>query len=173
MQENQKRSPFLRLPPEIRNKIYQRAFSNFVAHMRLTKIRFPKSLPQFRYFHDNPITLLFTCRQIRHEASMFFYTLSTFSFRNYMDMNGFVTAHGPEKASMITSIRASAALIDFVLWENLGSRRRLFDTELPNLRRVDVWNEHCKRVPLDLIEKAMKQFFGKAELEINFSSLSK
>jgi hypothetical protein len=77
-QENQKNSPFLRLPPELRNKIYELALDEGTVQMRRRYLAPPSFLAQ----HDKhgPQNLVLTCRQIHHEALPLLYKLCTFVF---------------------------------------------------------------------------------------------
>ncbi|KAI2485321.1 hypothetical protein Ptr902_04261 [Pyrenophora tritici-repentis] len=70
-QENQLQSPFLRLPAELRKRIYDLACANEVVH-----VYNPISLPRVPY---NLIYLLQICRQIRYEAKTIFYSTCTFT----------------------------------------------------------------------------------------------
>jgi hypothetical protein len=69
--ENQEESPFLKLPPELRNKIYAYAFESATARY--------SSLYECYYISkviEDAGSLLQTCRQMRYEAKAFVDTFS-------------------------------------------------------------------------------------------------
>ena len=75
---------------------------------------------------------------------------------------------------MITSINTGVVLTDFILLATRDSHRRLVCAELPNLRRVSLWNYWkvygtYRGVSIDEMREMMKLFFGNEELEIEFS----
>lgn len=79
--ENQRTSPLLRLPAELRNKIYEYALSGDV------RVCFPGTCDEcWQKIHEPPprhfggcISLLQTCRQAYTEAKLLPFTLDTFS----------------------------------------------------------------------------------------------
>ncbi|KAH7076551.1 hypothetical protein BKA63DRAFT_381632, partial [Paraphoma chrysanthemicola] len=78
---NQRESPFLRLPPECRNLIYEHALGGRIYRFKDTVHRSHAVLDTKGEHHI--LGLLYVCHQIYSEASLFPYSLNTFSFREF------------------------------------------------------------------------------------------
>ena len=82
---NQKSSPFLRLPPELRNKIYEYAIGGHVIKLfESTKKPHYNMLSQADGHYTalaNPAVLSKTCRQLHRETALLPYSLNTFHGR--------------------------------------------------------------------------------------------
>jgi len=91
---NQLRSPLLRLPGEIRNRIYGYAF-----------------------FGENhtEIALLKTCKQIEHEAKPIYYSHITFSLYDFRKIRHLVNRTTPELLARVESIRTSAKNMRWII----------------------------------------------------------
>ncbi|KAF2833556.1 hypothetical protein CC86DRAFT_11628 [Ophiobolus disseminans] len=74
-QRNATSCPFLRLPAELRNHIYQAAFQGATSTI---KERWKEDSQFEEDHHQAACSLVFTCRQIRHEALPALYALSIF-----------------------------------------------------------------------------------------------
>ncbi|KAI4677827.1 hypothetical protein J4E81_010757 [Alternaria sp. BMP 2799] len=84
---NQLRSPLLRLPGEIRNRIYGYAFCG----------------------EDNTENaLLKTCKQIEHESKPIYYSHLTLSFTHFDDIRHVIARVRPELLAMVKSVRTGA-----------------------------------------------------------------
>ena len=104
-QANAKNSPLLRLPGELRNRIYEHALADsFIEPMsyQRTVSRHPRE-------SSNPpmsatVSLIRTCRQTRSEAEPLFFAHTTFGFDSRYDFHRFLAHVGPGKRELITSI---------------------------------------------------------------------
>ncbi|KAF2013419.1 hypothetical protein BU24DRAFT_331283, partial [Aaosphaeria arxii CBS 175.79] len=74
---NQKQSPFLRLPAELRNQIYEYYFEEGSVYLDDSEIYYADS-SSFRAF--NYIGLILVCRQIHADTALFPYTKLLFNF---------------------------------------------------------------------------------------------
>jgi len=81
-QRNQRESPFLQLPPEIRNRIYEYALSR--SHVQ--KHRYHSLWVGLSTTQD-PFALLFVCRQIYAETAVLPYRLTRFGFTFFTGFN--------------------------------------------------------------------------------------
>jgi hypothetical protein len=100
-QENQAHSPFLRLPAELRNLIYELS-----SPTTLVKVHPHWDDPRYYPDNDGPrgiIAFLQTCHQINGEAMQFFLSTSTFD-TELCSLPGFLSAFGPERTALVTSI---------------------------------------------------------------------
>lgn len=100
---NQANSILLRLPPVLRNRVYQYAFHGY-----------------FKVYHKERLThrcrqsskaLIGTCLQIRSEATPLLYSVSTFYFKRVTHIKTFADNVGKDKRRLIQSIRMSASLL--------------------------------------------------------------
>lgn len=105
---NQLHSPFLRLPAELRNQIYQLAFANTT--IKLIFNNNDSNIPTCPGCHFctqlrrlRGVSLLLTCRQIYIEARSFLLPNATFDVRE-IGIEGFVAEYGKEQAAQVTSI---------------------------------------------------------------------
>lgn len=78
---NQRESPFLRLPAEVRNKIYDAALGGRTYKFKDAIYRDHATLETNGERHV--LGLLLVCHQIYSEASLLPYSLNTFSFREF------------------------------------------------------------------------------------------
>jgi hypothetical protein len=88
-EQNQRTSPLLRLPPELRNRIY-----GYVFEPRVSRVIFPSTELGYTTW---PLTTLGACRQIRYEASPICFANITFDLRpfKYNDNPLEILALGP------------------------------------------------------------------------------
>jgi hypothetical protein len=75
---NQRNSPLLRLPAELRNQIYMFAFCNITVDVRSRYENDPIDNQNLIQGHRRVVGLLTTCRQLHHEALPIFYEYCTF-----------------------------------------------------------------------------------------------
>lgn len=121
---NHNHSPFLQLPPEIRNQIYRYALDQGVVTVR----PFAMSVPQPQSFY-----LLSVCRQIRAEASLLFFSLNSFDFSCMVNIAYFTNRVTTlEKRDAIRSIRLDSFQVQWIT----GSTRNGCPT-LSLLRQLD------------------------------------
>lgn len=103
---NSVRSPFLRLPAELRNKIYQYAFQNN------TVLVVPERSDEHQLEHRRelrgPMALWICCRQVYHEAMPLYMSLSTFDLEYCTVPEQFsMQLLNQERSRMVTSIKIS------------------------------------------------------------------
>ncbi|KAF2833656.1 hypothetical protein CC86DRAFT_461962 [Ophiobolus disseminans] len=130
MAHNQRNSPLLRLPAELRNSIYQYALSSSKVVVHL-----PLGDPLYRGSRL-PVSLRFltTCRQIYHETRDIFWASATFEFRDHCHLHEFVEhIAAPKKTALITSIEINVATA-------YGFKNEVpaVKDSLPSLQRVHV-----------------------------------
>ena len=124
----QKPFPLLRLPPEIRNRIWRYSLvkdEGVVIHpygrqymmkkIVPSRLRSGKELQSHRdddkrWINSSSIALVFTSRQLYLEAALIYYSENTFTFENewhpfqvHEMLQAFVAAIGPQNASSITA----------------------------------------------------------------------
>jgi hypothetical protein len=103
MQENQLNSPFLCLPAELCNRLYELAFTG----QSITVLR--KRNETSARKEVGAIVILLTCRQIQHDVALLFYSFTTFNldlFNQETDSPGkSLAALGAENCSPIQSIK--------------------------------------------------------------------
>lgn len=113
MLRNQSESPLLRLPPELRNKIYKYALS-------FDRVYFTLNPAGYRLFyqedpaHNDPergteeilTALTRACRQLRHEAAPLFFSCNEFSMVA-VDVPYFVRLIGGANAGLVEAINLS------------------------------------------------------------------
>jgi hypothetical protein len=133
----------LRLPAELRNRVYYYVLGNKTYSALVT-------LPTFR---PNPNSLLLACRQVYHEASVLPYILNTFTFSSERCLRRSVTLHKYARLDDIRTIelvtwRAQQLRFDWFEWLDsfpwwiLGSLRKF--NGLQTIYIVVVWNlEPC------------------------------
>jgi hypothetical protein len=92
-------SPFLRLPAELRNKIYQLVFSNGVIQVLAPwENRYRSTISAY-----SAPALLQTCRQIHGEATPVLFSTATFETERY-SLEYFIETIGAEKAALIATL---------------------------------------------------------------------
>jgi len=137
---NQQRSPFLRLPGELRNAVYAYIFGIndiVVVRRHLLSIR-PHQPTIGQYIH-----VLRICRQIRAKATPFLYSKSRISVDEVADLKRLVTLTGHEAIvhiiipwrtawTLVLSNNRSSGLPD------LGSQRNAIFPSFKGLRRVSI-----------------------------------
>ncbi|KAH9876300.1 hypothetical protein J1614_004179 [Plenodomus biglobosus] len=79
-QENRRSSRFLRLPPEVRNQIYDLLLADCAAAQILPANTFRAVAPPHHRTKLHGLSLLFICRQTRSEATSIFCTHTVFDF---------------------------------------------------------------------------------------------
>lgn len=121
---NQLDSPFLRLPGELRNRIYDYYFSDAVAVVKDTSGHSEKEKRFKQHFpNTRPLALLEACRQICHEASPLFWNLATIG----VQANTHVRAIGKllmmPKCTLITSLCIGSQASGWHwIFDEMGSR---------------------------------------------------
>jgi hypothetical protein len=107
-------SPLLRLPPEIRNKIWEYTLGHNIFKPVRVRVSIQKFKSKWISRPDEPqigLALLATCRQIYSEAAFMPFNLNTFAADTFSRESNFVKAFKAFKVHQrrqITSIRPSA-----------------------------------------------------------------
>ena len=168
--QNQLKSPLLRLPAEIRNKIY-----TYVALSTTIKVTGTFDRDQ----HSQPYTLYLrapglarSCKQIHHEATTLLYSLATFDITKHSTTFLLERGFNRNICSLVTSIRVSGILAFSVMSKSDSVTRsfRMNTTPagyLPGLKRVYVqkiyWDWKNLKDPA-----ALRNWLGDESLEIIF-----
>ena len=183
---SQLQSRFLRLPPEIRNKIYQLALvrdepldlwphkwtkpeEGATTEPSLLKIRHQESLAYVR--KEMSPGLLGTCRQVFNEAAMFFWSHNHFRFTGRSGWQGllrFFLTIGPEARSRIQRVDVHAPI--YMRWpvkdsdnKDLNGRSKNF----PKMHMVKIPEEgHLDRQAIQRLCVVLAQ--DRTMKEINF-----
>ncbi|KAI4629102.1 uncharacterized protein J4E87_003363 [Alternaria ethzedia] len=157
--QNQLDSPLLRLPPEIRNKIYAYACSR-------TQAVFNNS-PRAR----KSTAIISTCSQMHHEAHAIFFAHATLDLRALL-FSEFPQTLPHADFRLVTSIHLRSQRITRLLREDeqlVAERQgaKLF----PELERVYVAGWSKSRMPKDSLGvDALRTWAGNADLQVAHSS---
>jgi hypothetical protein len=103
---NQRNSPLLKLPAEVRNCIYEYAFARGSIDFMKDSASSDDSSPHTRK-HQGASALIHVCRQVRHEALPIFYTNTTFHFSSLDRWLPALTRLGSNVYNPIRRIRVS------------------------------------------------------------------
>ncbi|KAF2831490.1 hypothetical protein CC86DRAFT_402011 [Ophiobolus disseminans] len=106
---NKQTSRLLRLPAELRNRIYELALNQ--GNIQL----FPGIQADSRPEDKPELALLRTCRQILSEASPIFYSINTFEFEFTFHILRFALSLTEQNRQVIRSIRLQAPSIDSIV----------------------------------------------------------
>ncbi|KAI8934316.1 hypothetical protein NX059_009054 [Plenodomus lindquistii] len=158
--ENILTSPLLRLPAELRNKIYEQYFAGLVYRVHQThmsKCNLSVMVPTSHI--QDPVALLLTCRQTNFEASTMLYAVPTFSFRRFgvdPSMIGYVLEE--KICSRVTSMEIDRRTARYMIYQSALLRERYVDM-FPTLKEVYVYgsagdDQH------DIIAKRMSRTMG-------------
>ncbi|KAH7069369.1 hypothetical protein FB567DRAFT_598974 [Paraphoma chrysanthemicola] len=152
MTANATRSPLLRLPGELRNKIYEYAIGSYyyhldeVTHSKTEKSRWVKTvgrayyspkdkMPQPTAFHLPEV-----CRQIYSETATLAYNLNTFILE--FDIGGnkdLIKNLLPAQKNAIRSVMPQSIFFErYVAYKDSDVHKNTFRATLPHLRRVEV-----------------------------------
>ncbi|KAA8619558.1 hypothetical protein PtrSN002B_002213 [Pyrenophora tritici-repentis] len=157
--ENQSKSPLLRLPAELRNQIYETAFSGGRIRVRVTNIHTKDVHTQQT---AGALALRATCRQIRSESDSIFYEQYIFYFSKTNKFEPIDIAKGfmIDNYQRIERIAVNLRL-GFFIWLHM-------DDENPNeLDRLFPCLKHFYTLKPALVITAMAHAFGKTDLEIH------
>ncbi|CAA9964041.1 hypothetical protein PTMSG1_07400 [Pyrenophora teres f. maculata] len=111
---NQLNSPFLRLPAELRNNIYEYYFSDSIAIIKNTTHGGDNGT-SYKNRCDNtcPLNLLEASRQIHHEASPLFWSLATFGAQHGTTAKEIKSLLGLRKCALITKLCREDTYMDW------------------------------------------------------------
>ena len=169
-QNNQLLSPFLRLPAEVRNFIYDCVFADDTIRVDM----FTRSAKLLARQHNSPLALLQTCRQSRHEARQSFYANITFDFgANILD-NMYMMKFERDTCSSIRSIRIPTWLVMRIFGAAPNSviiehYRNDFQGKLVGLENIHatIPEALAKRLKKDEFESLTSRVFGKEGLRLH------
>jgi len=146
-------SPLLRLPGEIRNRIYK-----------------------FVFYGENTTRndLLETCKQIMHEAGPIYYSHVTLSFFDFADIKNRVKRTDPQLLSRVRSIRTSARPTQEMAWRIFLSTKSRSSyvkhaSYLPELRYWHVYSYVYGEKNQQHVVKAIRQLMGR-DVEVTFDT---
>ena len=164
--QNQLNSPLLRLPAEIRNKIY--TYVSLSTTIKVIGVLEDLS-PNCTFYLRAP-GFVKSCKQIHHEATTLLYSLATFDITNHS--KGFLCNRGSNRniCSLITSIRMSGILACSVMsgherarpWRSTPLARDLSGLERVYVQRVYRGWEKVKD------SAALREWLQNESLEIIF-----
>ncbi|OWY45614.1 asparagine synthetase [Alternaria alternata] len=152
---NQRNSPLLRLPAELRNKIYCYAFeSNEVC---LTARGFYHRY--FRTLRIHPMSLAQSCTQCRYEALPYFWSSTTFNL-GFLGVDGFAWHVPHDLRHQIKVINVPVGL-----FQDLVRRESIVERPCARLETVILPSYMVHLYSRDYIEEKLKVSLGK-DLEI-------
>jgi hypothetical protein len=133
-------TPLLRLPAEIRNRIWQFALGGKVYRQQhVTGNRRGKLMPQ-PCERGNAFLLLRTCRQIYAETGVLPFTINTFSITSYWSLVHMFKPFRKYQCSQIEQIHIEMSNSGLEEWWKAWMKRQFDDVDLsgrlPGLRRI-------------------------------------
>lgn len=144
------KSPLLRLPGEIRNRIYGYAF-----------------------FGENHTenALLKTCKQIEHESKPIYYSHLTLSFGDFTEIGYMIARTQPELLAKIQSIRTRGIPTTSMVWRmrrggSINTVCLRYASYLPGLRYWHVYEQFRTDYDRDIVEQ-VKILMGR-DVEVTF-----
>ncbi|KAF2795816.1 hypothetical protein K505DRAFT_191384, partial [Melanomma pulvis-pyrius CBS 109.77] len=100
---NQRESPFLRLPTEIRRIIYEFALGG--KHYTTGK-KLGRKLPNSKFLAGpHPLALLSVCQQIYDETALLPFSVNSFSFQLDLDLSKWADELLPGQRDAVTAFR--------------------------------------------------------------------
>lgn len=136
--QNQRDSPLLRLPAELRNQIFQYAlgcktWTFLVRESHQQTVYVPSRL-------EHALALLAVCRQIYAETALLPFSLDTFSFDHYTDLQWWLKAQRPAQSDVVSTISIHHRLYLYGILAELYDWRlgKWESSRLPALRVVHV-----------------------------------
>jgi hypothetical protein len=170
---NQRNSPLLRLPAELRNRIYELVFDGTA--IRVIKPTMRVRVSGFCALSSVPPTKSFSlqhsCRQIALEAFGLFVPYATFELDFKWNIDTLLEKLGPQKCHIITSIRLSQDLAIYLpdmpwAWSWMAPRTRV--GEFPGLKRVYVSgvDAYLSEFMRGKMAAAVRNCFGIAHLNV-------
>ncbi|KAF2442322.1 hypothetical protein P171DRAFT_65653 [Karstenula rhodostoma CBS 690.94] len=151
-QRNSTQSLLLRLPPEIRNKIWKYAVGGLEIHIK----EIGTYCPPWLSYGTRPIGAkesIFKCprftfhlhqvsRQAYFEVSPFIYTLNTFSFDGVMIMDRWIKIRALGQMQLVTSINIPFGYFSLYI----QGFRRIFRKKFPNIKRIGIYEHSNPRL---------------------------
>lgn len=144
-ERNQRESPLLRLPAELRHNIYEQILGGKLYLVKLDRPRFNLVTKCEDSSFSDDATILRVCRQIHYEARLLPFQLNVFDIRGLFSSHFLgLPAKSLNRLKHITSIRIDGYFAEarggklvarFPLW---FQRKSIFLARFPDLKRVHV-----------------------------------
>ncbi|KAL1797150.1 hypothetical protein ACET3X_003756 [Alternaria dauci] len=156
---NRLSSPLLRLPAEMRNRVYELVFCG-------------KSATR--------TALLKTCKQIEHEAKPVYYSNLTLSLADFEEMRRVIGRVEPEMLAKVTSIQTRYSYVEYLsfryyLHRNVfpchigdGNREyRRYAESLPGLKSWHICPGHSSYNYVSVMTRGIRKMMGR-DVEVTF-----
>lgn len=169
--KNQLNSPLLRLPAEIRNKVYTYA----ILSARIMITRAPEMNRRDPSLYFELPGLHMSCKQIWHEATALLPSRGTFDVSD--DDEQFLLSRGlsPTISNLVTSVRISGSLACYIRMLAPYSRWRgtnwPVSRYLPNLEEIVYVKEVVEAELQGKLRKTLNVWTGDASIEIIFEEM--
>jgi hypothetical protein len=146
---NQQQSPLLRLPAELRNKIYGHVLGGFIIsfptarprHHCLIRFKFSRKIAEFK-----PSNLLLVCRQINSEAQLLPFELNEFNYRIPETFKQMLDLLSDKQVNAIDVLRMDTSMFYHVFgdtselwrgdWDEFAATSRSYRSGAAGLRSV-------------------------------------
>ncbi|KAF1942362.1 hypothetical protein EJ02DRAFT_176647 [Clathrospora elynae] len=166
-------SPFLRLPAELRNMIYEHTFNNETILVRQKDDDEEPHHPARTRTYQPIIALLFTCRQTRKESSAIFDDRVIFDLTSCYNFTMAEFDLGSDKCRVIKSIQINSrdAKRLVLRLQSEGPPRVSYHHSFPSLQCVFIRHSPIfglLSVSHELVVRAMGIFFGNEKLGVRF-----
>jgi hypothetical protein len=134
--QSQRDSPLLRLPPEIRNTIFEYALGGRTILLESTP---------FKYGDLKAVSLLAVSRQIYAETAMILFSANTFSASNPKSMALFLREQASTSVVRVTTVQVQCNVIvcdprlffpELKQYAYIEKSFEQFDLKMPHLRRI-------------------------------------
>ena len=175
--QNQRESPFLRLPAELRNKIY-----GYVLGGKDYKSPFWQAFEssQDELLRDKEsLSLLSVCRQIYKETSILPFQLNTFQFEHQSDLSAWIKTLLPGQRDAIRALKYFT-YIRYMLFIRpyyaYSTERFVGLEEFPSLERVHAYYTKKRgdsddiAARNDTVEKLIKESLANVDIKVVFES---
>ncbi|KAH4067425.1 hypothetical protein HBI56_167940 [Parastagonospora nodorum] len=173
-QANQRTSLLLKLPAELRNRIYEAVCLHSTISVLPKAIidQLERSSPNATK-HQSGLALVHVCRQIRHEAMSKFLRHTTFDVTELYYSSNEEIDWSFRKVARSIELRAYLAGDMIYCWER--QRITLFSVDMPSLEDVYVLvtgqdSSWCTRQIHNDFQEASRAAFGSKSLQIHFKA---
>ncbi|KAL6703019.1 hypothetical protein ACN47E_010295 [Coniothyrium glycines] len=167
-QHNAARSRLLRLPAEIRMRIYDFVFLNSPIHLKTGAFR-SQHLRRSEIDQLASLGLLVTCRQLHHEAMPAFHKHCIIKFRMHdcVYWNKPWLLPTPDVNKFIKNIMVPRSCIHwFVLRNSSKNENEVF----PALKRLQIQSDKYLLLDHDYLKKFVRENFGRPDLEVEIGN---
>jgi hypothetical protein len=128
------RQSFLRLPGELRNRIYEGALRCKVLIYvdRHARLRRRRSMPGYNPLQCHNLNLFLVCRKLHQEAAPIFYSINNFALDGPNNLDDLCDHIGYRNAGYVTTLRQPLEVVYgfFDHWSQIAFRRVPFLTSL-------------------------------------------